>query len=163
MSFRYLYRQQTALAREEQPRPLQQSCSDRASRRPGPEAESTAPAAVILESHFPKRQQETGRWYPEGKQRHGAAPVGTSGSNEQFAWLLHPGKQGRLQGRLWGRADFCGPQSTAETGSDARGDMNLRRYFCSVNWGAWWKSRETAELTGTELECEHAGGSAGAF
>ena len=129
---------------------------------PGPKAESRAPAAVTLESYFPKRQQGAGRWYPEGKQRDAAAPVGTPGSSEQSLWLPHAGKQGRPRGRLRGRAAFF-HQSTEGTGSGPSGDVNLRRYFCHVNWGAWWKSRETAELTGTELECEHAGGSAGAF
>lgn len=143
--------------------PLEQRCIDRASSQPVPKAESTAPAIVTLESYLPKRQQEAGRWYPEGKQRDAAAPVGTSGSSQQSLWLPHAGKQGRSRGRLWGRAGFCVHQSTEGTGSGPSGDVNLRRCFCRVNWGAWWKSRETAELIGTERECEHAGGSAGAF
>ena len=77
---------------------------------------------------------------PEGKQRDGAAPAGASGSNAQSTWLLRAGKQGRLQGRLRGRADFCVHQSTAETGGGACADVNLR-YFRGANWGAWWKSR----------------------
>lgn len=90
---------------------------------PGP----SAPASL------PGRQPEGGKWRPEGKQRDVAAPVRTSGSNQQPLWLGRASKDYRAGGG----GLLCAEQGRGPKWCRWRHERTMLEGISVVwNWGA---------------------------